>query len=83
MAPADELVFLRAGIGRDQRKHRGAIGRRNGYPALSGLKPSIKGQIEPKLIQVESEASLLIANKDIDRVNAEIWRGRAAHGRDS
>ena len=68
--PADELVLRGAGLGRDQREHRGAVGRGDGYPA-AGLKLGVEGQIESKLIQIESQASLLIANEDVDRVNAD------------
>ena len=88
--PANELVLCRIGIGRDQRQDRRAVRRRYRYPALAGLQAGIKRQIEPQLIQVESQASILIANINVDRVNPEIgitpvhsvgWR-RAAHGRD-
>ena len=69
---ADQLVLIRVGFRRDQRKHRGAVRRRNSYPALSGLKAHIKGEVEPELIYVEPQASVLIANKNVDRVNAEV-----------
>jgi hypothetical protein len=49
------------------------VGRRNAYPALPGLKADVKGQAESKLVDVESQASILVANEDVDRVNTEVW----------
>ena len=69
---ADQLVLIRVGFRRDQRKHGGAVRRRNSYPALSGLKAHIKGQVEAELIHVEPQASVLIADENIDRVHAEV-----------
>ena len=69
---ADQLIFIRIGIRCDQRKHRGAVWWRNPNPALPGLKSHIKGQIKSKLFHVESKASVLIANVDVDRVNAKV-----------
>jgi len=61
------------------------------------LEARIEGQLESKLIQVESEASILISNENIDSVNTEVGvlsieaktdvvhsvkRRRAAHRRD-
>ena len=46
--------------------------RRNAYPALSGLKTHIKGQTESELIHVESQALILIVNKNVDSMNAEV-----------
>jgi hypothetical protein len=36
------------------------------------LKADIKGQAEPKLISVKCEASILIADVNVDSVHAEI-----------
>jgi hypothetical protein len=52
--PSDELVLAGFGLRRDKRKQCAAIGRGDGYPPVTGLKPRIKGQIESELIQVES-----------------------------
>jgi hypothetical protein len=52
--PSDELVLAGFGLRRDKRKQCAAIGRGDGYPPVTGLKPCIKGQIESELIQVES-----------------------------
>ena len=70
--PANELVLCRIGIRRDQRQHRRAIRRRDRYPALAGLQAGVKCQIETQLIQVEPQASILIAHINVDRVNPEI-----------
>ena len=69
---ADELVLVRVGIRRDQGKHRRAVRRRNPDPALSRLKAHIKGQAESQLIHVESQAPVLIANENVDRVNPKM-----------
>ncbi len=52
----------------------------NTYPALPGLKTHIKGQTESKLVNVETQALILIANENIDGMNAEV-RSLAVHGR--
>ena len=70
--PSNQLVLFRVGLGRHQRQVRSAFGRGNGYPAASGLKAGIKGQIEPKLLHVEPRASVQIANVDGNRLNAEV-----------
>jgi hypothetical protein len=36
------------------------------------LEVGIKSQIESQLIQVESQAAILIAHVNVDRVNAEV-----------
>src|SRR6266581_2484605 len=58
-APADELVFVGVGLGSNKRKDRDAIRRGNRYPAITRFITDINEQIEPKLIQVESQASIL------------------------
>ena len=47
---ADQFVLFRVGFRRDQGKHRGAMRRRNTYPALSRLKAHIKGKVKSELI---------------------------------
>jgi hypothetical protein len=42
------------------------------------LKAHIKSQTESKLIHVESQASILIANENVDGMNAEV-RGVVGH----
>jgi hypothetical protein len=70
--PADELVLLRVGLGDDKRKDRGAIGRGDGNPTVTGLKPGIKGQMESKLIQVEAQAAILVTNENVNAVKAQV-----------
>ena len=54
--PANELVFFRVGLRSDQRQHCSAIRRGDGQPAIAGRKGNIKGQAEPELVQIESQA---------------------------
>ena len=61
---ADHLVLLRARLGRDQHEHRRAVRRRHGNPASSGAHPRVKRQVEPKLIHVEAQAAVLVADID-------------------
>src|ERR1700682_2061215 len=68
----DQLVLVRAGFRRDQGEHGATVRRRNSYPALSGLKAHIKSQVESELIHVEPQAPVLIADENVDRVNAEV-----------
>ena len=81
---ADELELFRIRTGRDQRKYRASVGWRHGHPAFAGLKAAIEGEVEPELIQVKAQASLLVANVDVHRVKAKvritrIW-ARSGHG---
>jgi hypothetical protein len=69
---ADQLVLVRFGIRRDESKHCRAVRRRNPNPSLSGLKAHIKGETESKLIHIESQAAVLIANENPDGVDAEV-----------
>ncbi len=55
---ANQFVFLRAGSGGYERKHRSSVGRGNGYPTLAGLNTGVEGEVESEVVQVESEASL-------------------------
>src|SRR6266849_9849823 len=57
---SDEFVFSRAGPGRYKREDRSAVWRSHCNPAFTGLKPSIVDEIESKLIEIESQASILI-----------------------
>jgi hypothetical protein len=86
--PANEPIFLGVGLRRDEREHRGTIGRSDCNPPVTGLKLGIESQIEAKLVHVKSQASFLIFNENIHRVNAEVWvlsiqmGVRAAHSSD-
>ena len=71
-ALTNQLVVIRVGLRCNQGDHCGAVWRRDSNPTLPGLKANIKGQIESKLIEIEPQASILIANEDIDRIDAEV-----------
>ena len=68
----DQFVLVRLGIRRNQGDDRGAVGRRDSNPTLSRLQAHIKGQTESKLIEIEPQTSILIANENVDRVDAEV-----------
>jgi hypothetical protein len=70
--PADEFSQVGFRFGCNQGQYRRAIGRSNSQPALPGLHADVEGQIESELIQVETQASLLVANKDIHRMHTEV-----------
>jgi hypothetical protein len=57
----DELVFFRSGLGSDKRQRRAAI-RSCNQDETAMLSGTICNQPEPKLLEIESEASILIAN---------------------
>jgi len=71
-ASTDELVFVGVGPGSNKRKDRDAIWRGNRYPAITGFITNVNEQIEPKLVQVESQASILIADQDRNVVQAKM-----------
>src|SRR5260370_17559705 len=69
--PADEPVFPGVGLRRNQREHRGTVGRSDGQPPVTGLKLGIKSQIEAKLVHVKSQASFLISTANFNRLNTQ------------
>src|SRR5260370_32417575 len=71
-APANELVFFGVGLRSNESKDRSAIRGSNRYPAITGFHAGINDQTEPKLVQVESQASILIANQDRNVVQTEM-----------
>ena len=86
--PADELVFFRLGVRGDQPQHGDAVRRGDGDQAVAGLKADIQSQIESQPIPVEFQTPILIFDKNVDGVNAEVGilavqtnGGYAAHGR--
>ena len=70
----DEFDPFRVGPGYNQGEHRAAVRRRNRYPTLPGPEANIPDQAEAELIQIEVEASILIANEDVDRMNPQMGR---------
>src|SRR5271157_606889 len=70
--PADEPVLFGVGFGCNQRKYGAAVRGRNRHPALTGSKADIAHQTKSHLVYVESQALVLIANEDVNRVNAKM-----------
>ena len=64
-----------------------AVGRSNGDEAFAGLEFGVVGEVEAELVDVEAEATVLVADVDVDGVDAEVgrvvrgWRG-GGHGGD-
>jgi hypothetical protein len=77
--PANEHAFLGVGLGCNQRKHCTAVRRGNRYPALTGSEANVTDQTEPKLVQVESQALILVTDVDVDCVDAKVELSRV-HG---
>lgn len=69
---ANELVIVGLRLWGDERKHGRAIRRSNSQPALTGGKASVDSQVESKLVHVELETSLLIANENGHGTEAQI-----------
>jgi len=69
---ADECAFLGTGFRSDERKHGGAIGRSDSERTACGLQGRVRDQAESQLIQVESPASLLVANENRNRAETQI-----------
>src|SRR6267154_6777996 len=69
---ADKLVFIGAGFRSNEREHSGAIGRSDGERIFDGRERDVKGQAESQLIQVESPASLFVANENGNGSEAEV-----------
>lgn len=70
--PVYELLFFRIGFGSHQRESCSAIRGSNSQPAIARRKDGITGQGESKLVQIELEASILIANENTDSVQTEV-----------
>ena len=71
-APADEFVFFGLALGRNQGENSIAIRRRNRHPAASGLVVFIDDEAKSKLVHVESQTSILIANEDVHTEDSKI-----------
>jgi len=56
-----------------------AVGRGYGYQAFAGLELGVVGEVETELVDVEAEAAVLVADVDVDGVDAEV-RGRRRNG---
>jgi len=72
---ADEFGFLGFGLGDDERKDGAPIGWGDGHPAVTGLEAGVECQPETKLIEIEPQAAILVADVDVDAVEAEVEVG--------
>src|ERR1700730_2750947 len=79
-APPNQLVLRRIWPSSNQRKNRRAIRRRDRHPALTGLQPCIERQMKSQLLQIESQAAVLVANVDVDAVHPQIRVGPSPRG---
>jgi len=84
---ADEFEVERVGLGRDKREDGLAVRRGYGDEAFAGLQFGVVSEVEAELVDVEAEAAVLVADVDVDGVDAEVrrWlRGwcRGTHERD-
>jgi len=70
--PANELEFFRVGLRSDKHENRAAIRRCNRYPAVAGFETGVSNQPESKLVQVKSQAPILIANKNCALENTQV-----------
>jgi hypothetical protein len=70
----DEFVLLGVGLGNDQRKDSRAIRRRYSDPALTGLDPGIERDVEAELVNEKAQAAILVTDKDVDTVKAQVGR---------
>jgi hypothetical protein len=52
-----------------------AVGRGYGDEAFAGLEFGVVGKVEAELVDVEAKAAVLVANVDVDGVDAEMLRG--------
>jgi hypothetical protein len=62
--PADVLVVFRAPFGSDEGENRAAIRRSYGHPAAAKLEASVGQHTESQLVDVELQASIVVANED-------------------
>jgi hypothetical protein len=69
---ADEFVLLGLGLGNDEREDGAAVGRGDGDPAVTGLEAGVEGEMEAELVEIESQAAILIADENVDAVKAEM-----------
>ena len=67
------MIRFGIGVGRDERKHRTTIRRSDSHVAAATSVAYVADQTKSQLIKIESKALFLIANKDINGVDAEMW----------
>ena len=52
-----------------------AVGRGHSDEAIAGLEFGVVGEVKAELVDVEAEAAVLVADVDVDGVDAEVGRG--------
>jgi hypothetical protein len=72
---ADEFEVERIGFGGNERENGLAVRRGDRDEAFAGLQFGVVGEVEPELVDVEAEAAVLVADVNIDGVDAEMLRG--------
>src|SRR3984957_4465385 len=81
-AAPNHLVLRRIRLRSNQRQNCSPIRRSNPHPPLASLQPSIKRQVKPQLIQIKSQAAILIAHVYVHAVHPQMQipprRGREA-----
>ena len=78
---ADEFVFGGLGFRDDEGEDRGAVGRRNGNEAFAGLELGVVGEVEAELVHEEADAAVVVADKDVDALDAEVGMLRSGGSR--
>ena len=72
---ADEFVFGGLGFRDDEGEDRGAVGRGNGNEAFAGLEFGVVGEMEAELVDEKADAAVVVADKDVDALDAEVGGG--------
>ena len=69
---ADEFVLRSFGLGNDQGEDCGTVGRGNGDEAFAGLELGVVGEMEAELVDEEADAAVVVADEDVDALDAEV-----------
>jgi hypothetical protein len=82
---ADEFGFGRVRLRNDESENSGAVGRRDGDESVAGLQLGVVGKVETELVDEEADAAVVVADKNVDALDAEVGRGlrgwsRGGHG---
>ena len=72
---ADEFGFGSVGLGNDQSENGGAVRRSNSDEAIAGLELGVVGEMEAELVDEEADAAVVVADEDVDALDAEVGRG--------
>jgi len=69
---ADEFVFGRFGLRDDKRENGGTVGRRDGDETFAGLEFGVVGEMEAELVHEEANAAVVVADEDVDALDAQV-----------